>query len=57
LALAWVLKNPNVSSAIIGASKVDHVHGNLKALDILPRLTDEVLEGIEAVLNNKPAGQ
>jgi voltage-dependent potassium channel beta subunit len=54
LAIAWLLKNPNVSSVITGASKVEHVHDNLKALDAVPMLTDEVMASIEEILENKP---
>ena len=39
LALAWCLKNPNVSTVITGASKVSQVTENMKALDVLPKLT------------------
>ncbi len=55
LALAWCLKNPNVSTVITGASKVAQVEENMKALDVIPQLTDDVMEKIEAVLDNKPA--
>jgi aryl-alcohol dehydrogenase-like predicted oxidoreductase len=48
------LKNPNVSTVITGASKVSQVEENMKALDLVPQLTDDVMEKIEAVLNNKP---
>jgi voltage-dependent potassium channel beta subunit len=54
LALAWCLKNPNVSTAITGASRPEQVRENMKALDVTPKLTDEVMERIEAVLGNKP---
>ena len=54
LALAWCLKNPNVSTVITGASKVSQVEENMKALDVVPQLTDDVMEKIEAVLDNKP---
>jgi aryl-alcohol dehydrogenase-like predicted oxidoreductase len=54
LALAWCLKNPNVSSVITGASKPEQVRENMKALDILPALDDEVMERIEGILENKP---
>ncbi|MCB8979316.1 MAG: aldo/keto reductase [Ardenticatenaceae bacterium] len=54
LAIAWCLKNPNVSTVITGASKVAQVEENMKALDVVPQLTDDVMEKIEAVLNNKP---
>jgi voltage-dependent potassium channel beta subunit len=54
LALAWCLANPNVSTVITGASKVSQVTENMKALDVLPKLTAGVLDRIEQVLQNKP---
>jgi voltage-dependent potassium channel beta subunit len=54
LALAWCLMNPNVSTVITGASRVSQVHENMKALDVVPNLTPEVMERIEAVLQNRP---
>ena len=54
LAVAWCLKNPNVSTVILGASKVSQLEENLKAPEILPKLTDEVMEHIEGILENKP---
>ncbi len=55
LSIAWVLKNPNVSSAILGATKKQQLIENLKALDAIPKLDSEVLEKIEAIMKNKPA--
>lgn len=54
MALAWCLKNPNVSAVITGASRVSQVHENLKALEVAPKLTPEVMERIEGILGNKP---
>jgi len=54
LALAWVIKNPNVSTAITGASNPKQVVENLKALDLVNKLTDDVMERIEIILDNKP---
>ncbi len=54
LAIAWCLKNPNVSTVITGASRAQQVHENMKALEIVPKLTPEVMAHIEAVLQNKP---
>jgi len=54
LALAWTLKNPNVSTTITGASKVEQVIDNMKAIDVVEKLTPEVMERIEAILDNKP---
>lgn len=55
MALAWCLKNPNVSTVITGASRVEQVHENMKALDDVEKLTPDVMERIEQVLGNKPA--
>lgn len=54
LALAWCAKNPNVSTVILGASKVSQLTENLKALDVLPLLTPDVMEHIETILGNTP---
>jgi voltage-dependent potassium channel beta subunit len=48
LAIAWCLKNPNVSTVILGASKAEQLQQNLTALDVLPKLDDAVLGRIEA---------
>lgn len=55
LALAWCLKNPNVSTVITGASRVSQVESNMQAIALLPSLTDDVTAKIEEVLGNKPA--
>jgi aryl-alcohol dehydrogenase-like predicted oxidoreductase len=52
--LAWCLRNPRVSTVILGASRVEQVQDNLQALDVLPKLTDDVMAAIEDVLGNKP---
>lgn len=54
MSIAWCLKNPNVSTAILGATKKHQLTENLKALDALPKLTDEVMEKIEKIMQNKP---
>lgn len=54
LAIAWCLKNPNVSTVILGASKVPHLQETLASFEIVSKLTPEVMEAIEKVLNNKP---
>jgi len=54
LGLAWCLTNPNVSTVITGASRAEQVTENMKALEVAPKLTPEVLERIEGVLGNKP---
>jgi voltage-dependent potassium channel beta subunit len=42
LAIAWCLLNPNVSTVILGASRVEQLEENLQALDVLPLLTDDI---------------
>jgi len=54
LALAWCLKNPNVSTVITGASRVEQVHENVGAVDVVERLTPELMTRIDSVLVNKP---
>lgn len=54
LGIAWCVKNPNVSTAILGASKPEQLKENLTALDVLPLLTNEVMDKIEEILQNKP---
>ncbi|KAI5462489.1 putative voltage-gated K channel beta subunit [Mariannaea sp. PMI_226] len=54
LALAWVLSNKNVSSAITGASSAEQVYENVSAIAIVDKLTPEILKEIDDVLNNKP---
>lgn len=50
MSLAWALKNPNVSTVITGASRVEQVKENMKAVDVVPLLTDEVMARIEGAL-------
>ncbi len=53
MALAWCMKNPNVSTLILGASNVDQLKANFKSLDVVEKLDEEVMERIEEVLGNK----
>jgi voltage-dependent potassium channel beta subunit len=57
LAIAWCLKNPNVSTVITGASTPEQVIENMKALGIVEKLTDSVMERIEVILKNKPESE
>lgn len=54
MAIAWTIKNPNVTTAILGATKKTQLEENLKALQVLPLLTTEVMGKIENILQNKP---
>jgi aryl-alcohol dehydrogenase-like predicted oxidoreductase len=49
LSLAWCVKNEHVSTVITGASNVEQVHENMKALDVLPLLTDDVMARLDAI--------
>ncbi|HEX9384991.1 MAG TPA: aldo/keto reductase, partial [Anaerolineales bacterium] len=53
LALAWCLKNPYVSSVITGASRVEQVHENMRATEVAPKLTPEILERIDSIFEVK----
>lgn len=55
LGLAWCLKNPHVSTVITGASRASQVQENMKALDVVSLLTDDVMERIEGILDNRPS--
>lgn len=54
LSIAWCIKNPNVSTAILGATKKEQLTENLKALDVLPKLNTEVMTKIDEVFGTKP---
>ncbi|KAF4612127.1 hypothetical protein D9613_004385 [Agrocybe pediades] len=54
LALAWVAKNPNTSTVILGASKPEQITENLKAIEVIPKLTPEIMDKIEKILSNAP---
>jgi len=54
LSIAWCLKNQNVSSVILGATKKQQLTENLKAIEAIPLLTEEVMEKIEKIMQNKP---
>lgn len=54
LAIAWCLKNENVSTVILGASKSKQLEETLSAIDDVEKLNDEVMERIEGLLDNRP---
>jgi aryl-alcohol dehydrogenase-like predicted oxidoreductase len=54
LSIAWCIKNPHVTTAILGATKKSQLIENLKALEVLPRLTDEVMTQIDDIVQTKP---
>ncbi|MGB2894809.1 MAG: aldo/keto reductase [Anaerolineales bacterium] len=54
LAIAWLLRIPEVTSVITGASRLEHLDDNLRALEFVEMLTPDILEKIEAILDNAP---
>lgn len=50
LALAWCLKNPNVTSVITGASRPEQIVENVGALKVLEKLTPEIMAEVDAVV-------
>ena len=54
LSLAWCLKNPNVSTVILGASRLSQLEDNLSSLEALESLTPDVMNQIEAIVDNRP---
>jgi voltage-dependent potassium channel beta subunit len=54
LSIAWCISNPNVSSAILGATRKEQLLENLKAVEALPKLTPEVLQRIDGIVQTKP---
>lgn len=54
LAIAWTIKNPNVTTAILGATKKEQLLENLMALDVVSRLSSGVMDEIEDILQTKP---
>ena len=49
-AIAWCTKNPNVSTVITGASRAEQVRENMKALEVLPKLTEDVMKRVDEVV-------
>ena len=49
LSIAWCLKNPHVSTVILGASRLSQLQENLGALEVLPRLTQDVMDRIDQI--------
>ncbi len=57
LSLAWCLSNPNVSTVMTGASKLTQMDENMKAIDMVSKLSPEILNQIDTILGNKPAAE
>lgn len=57
LAMAWCVVNPDVSTAITGASRPEQIVDTVNALKVLPKLTKEVLQRIEEIFSTEPTGK
>jgi voltage-dependent potassium channel beta subunit len=55
LAIAWCARNPHVSTVITGASRVEQVRENMKALEVMPKLTADVLKRIDDIMGRTEA--
>ncbi|CDY73287.1 Aldo/keto reductase [Caballeronia glathei] len=55
LSIAWILKNPHVSTVLTGASRTEQIRENMKAVEIVGKLTPEVMERIEAIVGKVAA--
>lgn len=55
--MAWCILNPDVSTAITGATRVEQLLDTVKALDVLPKLTTEVQQRIEDIFKSEPKGR
>ena len=54
LALAWCIKNPNVSTVLLGATKPSQLEENLGAISVARTINDDHLAHIETILANRP---
>ncbi len=54
MSIAWCIKNPNVTTAILGATKKEQLVQNLKAIDAVSKLDDAVMQRIEDIVQTKP---
>jgi len=54
LSIAWCIRNPDVSTAILGATRKQQLLENLKATDVLPLLDEKVMADIEKIMKTKP---
>ena len=57
LSIAWVIRNQDVSTAIMGAMNPEQITENLKALEVSKKMTKEILEEIETIMKNAPSGE
>ncbi len=56
LSIAWCISNPHVTTAILGATKESQLTENLKALEVYPKITEDVKKRIDDIMGTKPIG-
>ena len=54
LSVAWCIANPNVTTAILGATKKEQLQQNLAALELYPKLDEEIMKEIDSIMDTKP---
>lgn len=54
LAIAWCAANKHVSSVILGATTMEQIEENLKSLEVIPKLTPEIMDRLDEILESKP---
>ena len=54
MSIAWCIANPNVTTAILGATKKEQLEQNLSALDLYPKLDSEIMKEIDSIMETKP---
>ncbi|KJE98433.1 hypothetical protein CAOG_08373 [Capsaspora owczarzaki ATCC 30864] len=54
LSIAWCAKNPHVSTVILGATSLKQLEENFKALEVVPKITPELIKRIDEIIGNKP---
>ena len=52
LAIGWILKNPNVSTVITGASRVEQIGENMKSAEVAEQITPEIKQRIEEIIGD-----
>lgn len=54
LSIAWAIHNPNVTTAILGATKEQQLVENLKSVEVYHKLTDNIMQRIDDIMGTKP---
>ncbi|XP_035697680.1 voltage-gated potassium channel subunit beta-2-like [Branchiostoma floridae] len=55
LAIAWCLRNETISSVLLGASSIEQLYENIQALQVVQKLTPQILTELDGILGNKPS--